>query len=163
MGLCRSDPGGSAGGRGADAAALLSQDAAGQKVQVRPELPMPIDLALIFSEVLHKHYITVHSSAAVASMPMPGSHDHHASLVVCTMLVLVGAVTLDNCRVGKLSSSEKPVPVALHSHVHAAQQCGESTLSLLLGVHHVWMQSMCIMPACKACGASSPYVKHEPS
>ncbi|DBA81048.1 TPA: hypothetical protein ACH3X2_007249 [Trebouxia sp. C0005] len=30
----RSDPGGSAGGRGADAPALLSQDAAGQKVQV---------------------------------------------------------------------------------------------------------------------------------
>ena len=34
VGCCRSDPGGSAGGRGADAPALLSQDAAGQKVQV---------------------------------------------------------------------------------------------------------------------------------
>ena len=34
MGWCRSDPGGSAGGQGADAPALLSQDAAGQKVQV---------------------------------------------------------------------------------------------------------------------------------
>ena len=31
---CRSDPGAGAGGQGADAPALLSEDAAGQKVKV---------------------------------------------------------------------------------------------------------------------------------
>ncbi|KAL0027469.1 hypothetical protein WJX77_003809 [Trebouxia sp. C0004] len=51
----RSDPGGSAGGRGADAPALLSQDAAGQKVQVSFIPANKLDQAAKQKPAQHRH------------------------------------------------------------------------------------------------------------